>query len=215
MIFTMDSKVFLSIFIEDEDYNTILKSNYIIVSTRIKKRDEKNRNIISGVSLLYPSSDVFQRVTEEDQCKAYYEQLDEHKAFFASIIRSAIKDKENFIFMCTKRETKLKYIEWLSDWVYVTFGYPVYDYLYYTAGEKLVKYNKEKVLKRCNKIIDKQKDINYEKQRKTERGRSSIMNTYENMSKKELRKVLEEQGLASDSYDMSRKEMLELLDAFL
>lgn len=213
MMLYMNSEVFLDEFVEYESDKTILKAQYIIASTRIKKKDEKYGNVISAVPYFYPSGEVFQRIDKHSQKEAYFNQLDEYKPMIASFIKNSIEKNINFIFICSKKEDKnLHYLDWLSDYVYDVFGYPVYEYLYFASADedKLIKYNTKKVLKQCKEIIDEQQEKNFDKQRKTERGREYIRNRFESMSKKELKKQLKEYNLYS-GLEMTKEEMVDLL----
>lgn len=214
MMFWMTSKVFQNVFLDNETDNNILKAQYVIVSTRIRKSDASFKNILSVYNILYPDTQVLIRVTDEDVRNAYFEQLEEHKTFLASLIKGAIEENYNIIFMCTKSENKLHYLQYLSEFIFMEFGYPVYEYKSYATGAiSLIKYNKNKVLKKCNKLIRKSKEVQYQKDIKTEKGRERIKNDFSKLSKKEMIKNLKERDLYVDG--MSKKEMLETFELFL
>ena len=214
MIYYMHTETFFDTFLNNESDRDILKAQYVCVSTHIRRRDTNIENVICLTSVIYPSSNVFNKGTFEDMKDTYFEQLDnDAKPFLAELIRGSIEDKLNIILICTKKEWKLKYLKWLAEYIMAEFEYPVYHYQKYVDGYPLYEYDKEKVLKKTEKIITKAKQKMREINRTTKSGRKRILNEYKEMSKKELKALCIQEDLYYDG--MSRHEMLDMLEAFL
>ena len=125
-----------------------------------------------------------------------------------------IEEGYNIIFICTKKEGKIKFLDYLANYIYMEFGYPVYEYKKYASGAlPLRKYDKEKVIKKCNKLLKRAKEENYKKQLQTVNGRKQISKSIKKMKKKELIKELDKKGLYVEGMD--KTEMIEMLRTFL
>lgn len=213
MLYYMDSKVFKDKFIPTETAKTILRAQYVIVSTRIRltsTRSEMN-NVITALAL-YPETEVLSRLTPEDMEDAYYQQLEDNEGLLCSLIRLSIEKNLNIIFLCTKNESKLGYMRWLSEYIYLTYEYPVYSYKDYIKGAPLLKHDDEKVLANCKKRIKKAKKSKREKMLDSRQGRKRIMDQFKSMSKKQLIKECKKRGLYSKT--QTKEQMLELLELF-
>ena len=209
----LTSKVFQKNFLQNEKDSDILDAQYVIVSTRIRKREEQD-NIISAQSILYPNATVCSALTDEDLRERYLNQLMGCKPFIATLIKGSIEEKYNIVFICSHKERKLKYLEYLADFIYMEFGYPLYEYKLYSDGAiRLIKYKKDKVLKKCNKILDKAKNDHYMKEIKTKEGRKRVVKDFKKMKKSELISILDKKNLYVDG--MSKGEMVEMLELFL
>ena len=148
MIYYMHSKTFFNEFLNNESDRDILKAQYVCVSTHIRRRDTNMENVICMNNILYPGSSVLNKGTFDDMRDAYHEQLSEDALpLIAELIRGSIEDKLNIIFLCTKKEWKLKYLKWLAEFIIIEFDYPVYNYRKYIQGCPLLDYDKDKVLK--------------------------------------------------------------------
>lgn len=208
MIYYMDSKTFQNEFLVNETDKDILNAQYILVSTNIRKRTQA-KNIITGYRYFYPNNAVFM-CTNEDQMKdEYFNQLDTTLPFIATLILGAIEEKYMIIFLCTKNETKLNYLEWFSDYVYTVFDYPVYDYKAYTNWCELIEFDKEAVAKKCRKTLKRASEINYNKNIQSKKGRKVLESQISQYSKKELKKQLKKRGLYSPN--LTKEEMREFL----
>lgn len=213
MMFWMDSKVFQNVFLVNEKDQDILKAQYVLVSTRIRKREHRD-NIVTASSLLFPDANVCTAITDSDFRERYLNQCHSNRPFIATLIKGSIEEKYNIIFLCTKKENKMKYLQYFSDYVFLEFGYPVYEYKLYANGAlPLRSYNKEKVIKKCNKILKEAKDINYQKEILTDDGRKRIIKDFKNMKKSDLRKNLEKRNLYQEG--MSKKDMIDMIETFL
>ena len=214
MIYYMHSKTFFEEFLNNESDRDILDAQYVCVSTHIRRRDTNMENIICLNGTLYPGATVLNRGTFEDMREAYHEQLSEEALpLLAELIRGSIEDNLNIIFICTKKEWKLKYMKWLVEYIMMEFEYPVYNYRKYINNCPLFIYDREKVLKRVKSITDEARKKLFETQRKSKNGRKRILHEYKSMSKKELKKICIEEDLYYDS--MTKQEMLDMLEAFL
>lgn len=212
MMYYMNSKTF-NTFLDSESDNDILHSQYVIISSRIRIKKSKD-NIIQAKNILFPDANVCSKLTDDDMELAYYKQLDMNRAFLAALIKGSIEEGYNIIFLCTKNESKIKFLEYLSNYIYLNFGYPVYEYEKYLTGiSKLIKYNKHKVLKKCDKEIKHAKTKAEDRAKKSSNGRKELMKEYAQMSKKELKKILKKKSLYYDGMDKS--EMLEMIETFM
>ena len=214
MIYYMHSKTFFEEYLNNESDRDILKAQYVCVSSRIRRRDTNIENVICLNNTLYPGSTVLNKGTFEDMRDMYHEQLTENALpFLAELIRGSIEDEMNIIFICTKKEWKLKYLKWLAEFIIMEFEYPIYNYHKYINGCPLFEYNKEKVLKRVKAISEKARANLHAQERKTKQGRKRILHEYKSMSKKELKDICIKEELYYDG--MSKQEMLDMLEAFL
>ena len=215
MIFWMNSKVFQNDFLTNEDDDDILDAQYVIISARIRiNRDEDVKNVISAKAILFPDSYVCAGVTDDEFRSRYFEQCDKNRVFISTLLKGSIEEGYNIILLCTHKERKLKYLKYLSEYIYMEFGYPVYEYKEYSSGKyELIPYEKEKILKKCNKILEKSKREQKERLLQSENGRKALMKDYKKMSKKELKKILKKRGLYTD--EMSKSDMVETLSLFM
>ena len=213
MMFWMDSKVFQNVFLVNEKDQDILKAQYVLVSTRIRRREHRD-NIVIANAILFPNSHVCSSLTDDDFRERYLNQCNSNKPFLATLIKGSIEEGYHIIFLCTKKENKMKYLQYLSDFVFLEFGYPIYEYKLYANGAlPLRSYNKDKIIKKCNKILKEAKDHNYEKEIQTKDGRKRIIKDFKSMKKSDLRKNLEKRNLYQEG--MSKKDMIEMIETFL
>lgn len=213
MMFWMDSKDFQNVFLDNEDDQDILDAQYVLVSTRIRKKGNP-KNIISAQAMLFPNPNVCSALTDEDFHDRYMDQCSNCNPFISTLIKGSIEEKYNIIFLCTKKENKMKYLSYLSDYVFLEFGYPIYNYKLYASGAlPLRKYNKDKVLRKCNKILKESKNKHYQNEMRSTEGRKRIIKDFKSMKKSELKKILKKRNLYQD--DMSKKDMIEMMELFM
>lgn len=213
MMFWMDSKVFQNVFLVNEKDQDILDAQYVLVSTRIRRREHSD-NIIIGNAMVFPDAQVCSALTDDDFRDRYMNQCNRCKPFLATLIKGSIEEGYNIVFLCTKKENKMKYLRYLSEFVFLEFGYPIYEYKLYASGAiELIPYKKDKILKKCNKILKEAKDINYEKEIQTKDGRKRIIKDFKNMKKSDLRKNLEKRNLYQEG--MSKKDMIDMIETFM
>ena len=127
MLLWATSKEFEKYLLKNEKDKIILDMQYVICSLRIRKREEHD-NIISAQSILFPNPDVCSAITQEDMRERYYDQLMSCKPFLATLIKGAIEENYNILFLCTKNEGKMKFLQYLAEFVYLEFDYPIYNY---------------------------------------------------------------------------------------
>lgn len=214
MLFVMHSEMFFDYFLNNEDYEVVKDSQFIVVSNSIRKRRSKEDNIICLNHMIYPNSEVLSRGTFDDMHEAYEEQLkNEALPFLATVIKGVIKKNYNVFFICSKKEWKLKYLKWLEEFIYDFFGFPVYNYLDYVCDsyyKSYSKYDKSKVLERCNHIIKVKNDMDFNDSLETFSGKQQLLKRYKSMSKKQLRKECELRG-CSFVPDASKSDLLTVL----
>lgn len=209
----MTSKDFQNSFLTNERDKDILNSQYVICSLRIRKRKELD-NIISAQSILFPGPDVCCALDDEDLRDRYMNQLRSAKAFLAALIKGSIEEGYNIVLMCSKNENKMKFLKYLSEFAYIEFGYPIYNYKKFADGiTPIIKYKKKEVLKICNKILSDVKEKEYQKNLRTEAGRKKIIKDYKKMKKSDLKKKLKKMDLYVKG--MTKDDMLDMLDAFM
>lgn len=214
MMFYMHSKTFQKVYVPNESRKHILKAQYVLVSSRIRRRSNKVKNIISAASCLFPDNNTCNAMCDDDIREAYFEQLDDNKPLIATLVLGSIEEGYNVIFMCTPTEMKLKYLKYLSEYIYMEFGYPIYEYKAYATGKcDIRKYNKDKCVKTCKNILKKAKKTQYEKNLKSKQGREKIVEGFKKLKKKELIRELEKRNLYNPN--MSKSDMIEMLELFL
>lgn len=191
MMFWMDSKT-LEKFLNNERYEDILNAEYVIVSDRIYLKDRTRNNIINARNIIFPTTETLNSPSGEEIRENYFKQLDGEKPFMAYLITRSILSDINIIFICTKKEGKLKILNDFADYCYLTFGYPIYSYKEYMYGVKMLKYNKDKVINICADIIS-------EAERKASKTGG--------LSKKDLKKYLKTFHI--DTTGMDKKELYE------
>ena len=208
MMFYMNSKTFRDDFLKNETDKNILKAQYVLVSSRIRKREHHDNIVVAQI--LFPDSRVCSAVVEEDYRERYFAQLDDNEAFIASLVLGSIDENYNIIFLCSKIEDKLKYLKLLSEYIYLNFNYPVYEYgLYWSGASRLIKYNKKKIIKHCKSIL---KEVKKNKEEEIKGYSDRYRQTLQNMSKKELKKKCIKMDVYED--DMTKKEMIETIIDF-
>lgn len=214
MMFWMNSKTFQDDFLSNERDKDILNAQYVLVSTRIRKGDGKYKNIIAASTTLYPNNSALMKLTEDDIRNEYFEQLDENRGLLATLILGSIEKKYNIIFLCTKNESKLKYLKYLSEYVFMEFDYPIYDYKKYSYNKiGIIEIDKNKIIQKCNKILKQLKKERSKELESTKSGRMKLAQEFKSLSKKEMKKELMKRDLYID--DMSKKEMVEMFELFI
>lgn len=217
MIFWMDSKVFQNYFLTNERDDDILNAQYVVVSTRIVTRRKKGlENIVNAKAMLYPDARVCSATNSEDMMERYFKQCDGNKAFLSVVIKGVIEKGYNVIFLCTKNEAKLKYLDYLASYIYLTFGYPVYEYkLFCTGASEIMDFNPEKVIKKCDKFMKNAKKEQHRTLMRSGSDKASkiIMGDYKKKKKKELIKILKKKNLYTEGMD--KEDMLEAIELFL
>ena len=210
MMFYMDSKVFEKEFLNNETDKDILNTQYIIVSTRIRISDNyKYDNIVNMKTELFPDSLVCSALDDDSLREAYFDQLNNNITLLSYLIKGSIKDKLNIVFLCTKKESKIKYLKYLSEFSLMEFGYPIYDYdKYCNYKQQDVSYDEKTVLKICESYIKEAKGKSYDNISDKE-----IKKDIKDLSKKSLVKELKRLNLYTKGMD--KYQMRELLEYYL
>lgn len=210
-IYYMNGKTFQKTFL-NENPSAILKTQFVLVSSRIRKTG-KHENVISCNQLLPDKrimADYRNELDPEFFKKEYRKQLEHNKVLLAIIIKGVLEENFTVVFLCTELEWKIKYMKELVKYVEETFQYPMYDYKKYKEGrQSIVPYDSDYVLKKCDKIIEKSRKDQYKEDLKTYTGRQNIVN---NMSKDEMIDQLKRMHLYAKG--MTKKEMREMLELF-
>lgn len=213
MLYTMDSKTFQKLFIPLESAKTILHAQYVIVSTRIRLSSQRAEmpNAISA-QCLFPDNNCLAKNHYEDAEFTYYEQLDKNKGLLSNLIYFSLKHDLNIIFLCTKNEMQLKYLEWLANYILLTYHHPVYSYKEYVSGCELVEFDKKEVLELCKKVKKETANEQREEMLQSEKGRKKVIESFGKMKKSQLIKELKRRHL----YDkhLTKEEMIEVLECF-
>lgn len=213
MIFWMTSKTFRDDFLVNEKDQDILDVQYILVSTRIGT-SSLEENIISVKNILFPDARVCSATDDDIFKERYYEQIEKNETFIATLIKGSIEEGYNIVFLCSKAEKKMKYLEILSDFIFIKFGYPCYEYKKYSEGiSPILKYNKDKVLSKCDKLIDRAKEEKLKNNLKSKKGIKKILKSYKKLSKNELKKILKDNSIYIKG--MNKKEMIDNIKVFI
>lgn len=214
MLFWMTSKVFRDVFLNNENDQDILDAQYVLASTRIFSKGRYD-SVINGKNILYPDAEVCMGITDSDIRERYFKQLISVRPFLSTLIKGSIEEKYNIIFLYSKSEDKnLHYLEYLAEFLYIDFGYPCYEYGKYASGASpLLSYNKEKVLRLCDKYLEDAQKKQRKRNLQTKDGRKIIMKEYKDYPKKELKRILKERNLYTPGMD--KKDMLDMIETFL
>lgn len=217
-MYIMNSKVFFERYLKEEDIKTLNKTQFVIVSSRIRvsNQQKKKYSCIVKASELFPSNSIITDFGGSDDDyknssgyeEAYFDQIDDRKALLATLIQFAVENDQNVIFLCTHNERKYYYLPLLKKYIAEVFEYPVYDYKkFIDKKEKKIKYDKKDVLKICKKIQSKAKKEHLEKQLSTEKG---VKDYLKSLSKDELKKELKKRDLYTKG--MSKSEMIDTIE---
>lgn len=213
-MYFMHGKTFLHKYIE-EDPTIVMKTQYVLVSSTIRKGGKYEKQVINANNMLYPSQVLimdYDNWKKNDNYKEeYLDQIKEYDGFFATLIKYAIEENGTIVFLCGEREKKYYYFPLIQKFVKEKFGYHIYDYKKYKEGkEKIVDYDRTEVLRICDKTLKKVAKKQKEKKMSTEKGRKEII---KNMNKKTLIKELKKRDLYYDG--MTKSEMRETLETFM
>ena len=210
-IYYMNGKTFQKTFL-NENPSAILKTQFILVSSRIRKNG-KHENVMSCNQLLPDKrimADYRNELDPDYFIKEYRKQLDRHKLLLAIIIKGVIEENFTIVFLCSELEWKLKYMKELVSFVEEQFQYPIYDYKKYKEGKQsIVPFDSDYVVRTCNKIIEHERKEQRRKDMKTPAGRQNIV---DNMAKDEMIDELKKMHLYVKG--MTKKEMREMLELF-
>ena len=162
-MYFLDGKTFLKEYIK-EDPKIVMRTQFVLVSSTIRKGGRYEKQVINANNLLFPSQDIIMEYKDYKINKhyhdAYIEQLEENAAFLAHLIKSTIEDNLTIVFLCGEKEKKYYYLKLIRDFVAKEFGYQIIDYKKLKKGkEKIYDFDKPKVLKRCTNTIEDAKKV--------------------------------------------------------
>lgn len=222
MIYFMDGKTFIKDFVRKHS-SLAKKAKYVIVSSTIRKIGKYEDSVINMNNALFPSNELIMDYADykhnEEYADKYMEQLEDSKAFFATLIMYDIKlnkdkNKHNVIFLCGNKERKYFYFNLIQKYVEDEFGYHIVDYRKFIKKKKDYKFPKlrrtKDILATCKKIRKKKKAEQQSKLIQSENGRMKLL---KEMTKKKLRKELKKRDLYING--MSKGDMIDMLKTIL
>jgi hypothetical protein len=209
----MNSKTFQNHYLVHERDSDILNTQYVIVSSRIRKR-QNFKNILWAYNALYPQANVMIKSTEEDKKEAYMNFLKENNmGFLASLVLLSIDKGFTIVLICTQNEWKLSHLQYIKEFIETEFKYPVYDYKKCILGkEKYVGVNKQKTRKFIKNRIKKYKKEQLEDSIEFSDNKEKSSKYFKEMTKTEKKKFLISHELYYNG--MTQNEMNEMFDTF-
>lgn len=213
-MFIMNGQTFLDKYIH-EDPELVLRTQYVIVSSLIRKAGRYENQVIVANNVLYPPERLIldtEDYKSEDYVIEYTEYLTRGALpFLATLVSYTLDNSDNIVFLCGKKEWEKRYLQILKKVVLEEFGFHIYDYKKVKSGkEKIVEDNESSVSSICRKILKDAKKAREEKQLSTDKGRQEYI---EELDKSKLEKELKRRNLYVKS--MSKSEMKETLSVFL
>lgn len=210
----MNGKTFLSTYI-NEDPKKVLDTQYVLVSSMIRKSGRYENQVVNAATALYPSERLiidYSDYTDPDYCNQYMEQLKrDAKPFLASLISYVLDNDATVVFLCSEKEWKRRYLKLIRKFVKEEFGFHIYDYKKVKSGkEKTVEIDESAVYDRCQHILKKAQKEQKERMLSSNKGREKY---FKELSKSDLKKELKKRGVYIEGMDKS--EMIETLDAFM
>lgn len=177
MLFYLNAKEFEKVFLVNESDKDILKTQYVLISTRIRTSGRYDNILLRNN--FYPVSEVIINSDNEEQLKSYYfSQLKENIVELALFVQYSLVEEGNVVFMCSTKESRVHYLYYLAKYIENKFKYPVYNYTDYALKlVKLKKYNEVEVYKKIQNILNKSK--------KESKKQQKILNKYKKESLKE------------------------------
>ena len=185
------------------DYDKVMKTNYILISSRILTT--KLRENVLNATNYFVSSGMLKGVRFETDPDSFMS-VEEFKSFLlknlkslellCSIIEATILDNEDTILLCSPNEMKCKYMEVIAATTEELFGYPICRY----PEEK--PFDLEKVLKRVIYYDKKLDEAFLYVLPDTEK-----LKRIQKMNKKELKARLKKEGCYFKG--MTKEEMID------
>ena len=210
----MNGKTFINQYIK-ENPRKVLRTQFVSVSSTIRKNNKYSKQIINANNMLYPSIELvmdYEDYKHDENYKlGYFEQIEEYKPFFATLIKYALEENYTIVFLCGYREKKYNYLKMIQEYLDETFSFHMYDYKKLKKGkEKIQDFDYDDVLRLTNKVLKKAAKDKRDKMLSSESGRAKL---FKSMSKSELKKELKGRDLYFKG--MSRSEMIDVLDTFI
>jgi len=214
-IFYMNGKTFIKDFVKNETPESVLGSQYVLVSNHIRKQGKYEDQVITQLELL-PNQRLILDYEDYDEeyeyISGYKEQIERNAiGFLATIIKYAVEDGMTIIMLCSKTEWQYKFFPILKEFVEEKFEYPIYDYKKFKNGKDgPYSFDPDEVIKTCDEIL---KDLKESQRRKTLSNYQTRMAWIKSLKKKDLKKELKKIGYWDPCMD--REEMEETLDLMI
>ena len=211
-MWTMNTKTFMTMFVKVEQPKKVLRAQYVIVSSRIR-RNGTDGNVVT-MSKLFPNpmllSDYRIDLDPTFFKREYEKQLDTQKHILAVLVSSSIELGEPVMFLCTLKEWKMGYMKILAEYIEREFHYPVINYKKYKKHPwKVDPPDINAISEICESVIAKKRKAVKKHKMKTVEGRRELV---EGMSKDEMAAELKRLNLYYKG--LSKSEMRELLELF-
>lgn len=204
MIYFLDTKTLVNVFTKEHTREEILNAEFVIVSTRVYSKNEKN--VFN--SNLYQEKLIFS--LDGDDSERDYEIVRKGLMTNERIVKFLIKlmtyvliEKKTVILLCSTNEMKTGYLKLVSKVIENTFSYPIIDYK--NDRFKTFYYDPVVVAKRIKSMEKYLVDNLLE----DELNRKEAVKL---MTKKEMKKELKKLGMYHK--DMTKSEMKDMLKTF-
>ena len=202
MVWYMDTVDLMEKYVK-RDYDKVMKTNYILISSRILTT--KSRENVLNATNLFVNSGMLKGVRFETDPDSFMS-IEEFKSFLlknpkslaliCDMIESAILDNEDTILVCSPNEMKCKYMEVIANTAEELFGYPICRY----PEEK--PFDLEKVIKRVIYYDKKLEEVFLYLLPDSEK-----LKKIQQMTKKELKARLKKEGFYCKG--MTKDEMID------
>lgn len=210
----MDGETFINMYIK-ENPSKVLRTQFVLVSSTIRKTGKYEKQVINANSTLYPSQRLILDCDDYKHDSQYHDeymnQLDDNKPFIATLIKYAIEDNETVVFLCGRKEKKYYYLKLLKKYVMDKFGFQIFDYKKFKNGNECVKkYDPAVSLSICEKILKNAAKRQKKQMLSTENGKKQL---FSNLNKDQLKKECKKRGLYVKG--MNKDEMIDMLMTFV
>ena len=204
MIYFLDTKTLVETFTKEHTRKEILDTEFVIVSTRIHSKVEKN--IFN--SELYQEKLIFS--LDGDDSNRDYEivkrgLMDNERVvkFLIKLMTFVLVEKRTVVLLCSPNEMKTGYLRLVAKVIENTFSYPVIDYK--KEREKTFYYDPVVVAKKI-KVTEKYLLAHLLEDESNRKEAVKLM------SKKEMKKELKKLDLYHK--DMTKSDMKDMLQTF-
>ena len=206
-LYIMDGKTFQKVFAKKEDPDKILKSKFLIVSSRIRNLDKFRKNVIKANHILLPDNRLQADLGIYDNSffeREYRKTLRSAKGFLSSLVYNSLIKNKTIILLCSENEwTGLGHLQLIAQYIEDEFHYPVYNYRKYKKGkEKIRSFDRDEVIQLCLKQQKEDRITYVDKKMRTDSGKKELL---KELSTKEMKRML----INSDLYvkGMGKKQM--------
>lgn len=213
-MYFMNGKTFLKEYIK-ENPRKVLKTQFIIVSSTIRKTGKYEKQVMNYNNFMYPSMDLIcdydDYKNDPEYHQGYMNQLDDCKPTFATLIKYVIENNSTIVFLCSYTEKKYYYLNLIQKYVKEEFGFPIYNYKKIKEGKaRIEKYDEDGVVCLCNEILKNAAEEQMNKRMSSDVGRKEIISS---MTKDEMKKELKKRDLYVKG--MEKSEMRDMLLTFM